>query len=143
MAFWCAAKPVVAVPFWLRAVPKAVNAWPYKLDYRFGKRYRLLKTDDFSSVFALRCQKSRAWLQVLRADNGLGHPRLGLVVGKKTAKRANKRNYMKRSVREWFRLHRHALGAEDIVVRVRQPFGPAEQAQVWRVLDQLLLTPGR
>ena len=124
--------------FWLHAVPKAVNVWLYKLDYRFGKRYRLLKTDDFSSVFALRCQKSRAWLQVLRADNGLGHPRLGLVVGKKTAKRANKRNYMKRSVREWFRLHRHALGAEDIVVRAKMKFEQEDFQAVWQEMQRLL-----
>ncbi len=74
-----------------------------------------------------------------RADNGLGHPRLGLVVGKKTAKRANRRNYMERSLREWFRLHRHALPPQDFVVRVRQPFGPDGREQVWQSLAQLLL----
>lgn len=76
---------------------------------------------------------------MLRADNDLGYARLGLVVAKKNAKRANKRNYMKRVLREWFRLHRHQLGGEDVVVRVRQLFGPAERMSVWHVLDALLL----
>nr|WP_256473489.1 ribonuclease P protein component [Neisseria sp. HSC-16F19] len=113
------------------------------VDYRFGKQYRLLKTDEFSSVFALRRQKSRDWLQILRAPNTLGHARLGLVVGKKAAKRANKRNYMKRCIREWFRLNRHRLPAEDIIVRVRAPFGRTQQAAVWQVLETVLLASGR
>ena len=70
------------------------------LDYRFSKQYRLLKTEEFSSVFALRKQRSSALLHILRSDNNLlGHARLGLVVGKKVAKRANARNYMKRVIR--------------------------------------------
>lgn len=109
------------------------------MDYHFGKKYRLLKTDDFSSVFALRCQKSRAWIQVFHARNTLGFPRLGLVVAKKVAKRANRRNYMKRVLREWFRLHRHELPPADIIIRVRQPFRHVDYAGVIKTLQQLLL----
>ncbi|HRM22950.1 MAG TPA: ribonuclease P protein component, partial [Neisseria sp.] len=39
------------------------------MNARFGKQYRLLKTDDFSSVFALRKQRSRLLLQVLQSEN--------------------------------------------------------------------------
>ena len=59
---------------------------------------------------------------LLSEHNALGLARLGLVVGKKAAKRANKRNYMKRVIREWFRLHQHELPAKDFVVRVRVMF---------------------
>lgn len=113
------------------------------MDYHFGKKYRLLKTDDFSSVFALRCQKSRTWIQVFQARNSLGFPRLGLIVAKKVAKRANRRNYMKRLIREWFRLHKHELPPVDIIIRVRQPFRHAEYAGVVRTLQQLLITADR
>lgn len=113
------------------------------MDYRFGKQYRLLKTDEFSSVFALRRQKSRDWLHILRAPNALPHARLGLVVSKKTAKRAHERNYMKRCIREWFRLNRHRLGSEDIVVRVRAPFGRSQQAAIWQTLAAVLLAAQR
>ncbi|QMT39933.1 ribonuclease P protein component [Neisseria shayeganii] len=106
------------------------------MDRGFGKRYRLLKTEEFSSVFALRRLNSKTAVQVWQMPNGLPHPRLGLAVPKKTAKRANRRNYMKRAVREWFRLNRHRLAANDIVVRVRQPFNAAGRAEVWRQLDQ-------
>ena len=112
------------------------------MDGRFGKAYRLLKTEDFSSVFALRRRRSRHFVQVYRADNGLGHPRLGLVVAKKTAKRANRRNYMKRSVREWFRLHKHALPSQDFIVRVCVAFGREHAAQVHTQLGELMLPDG-
>ena len=109
------------------------------MEFHFGKRYRLLKTDDFSSVFALRCQKSRGCLQIFQARNSLDYPRLGLIVAKKVAKRANKRNYMKRVLREWFRLHKHEMPAVDIIIRVRQPFTHSDYCVVINNLQQLLL----
>lgn len=110
------------------------------LDYRFSKQYRLLKTEEFSSVFALRKQRSSTLLHVLRSDNNLlGHARLGLVVGKKVAKRANARNYMKRVIREWFRCHRAQLPPHDIIVRVRGAFNRHTAHQVRAQLQQLLL----
>ncbi|MDO5640448.1 MAG: ribonuclease P protein component [Neisseria sp.] len=109
------------------------------MEQRFGKQYRLLKTDDFSSVFALRNQRSKSLLQVLQSgDNGLGHARLGLVVSKKTAKRANRRNYMKRVIREWFRQHKAALPPHDFIVRVRQRFDRDNAAEARSQLSALL-----
>ena len=105
--------------------------------HSFGKDCRLLKTEDFSSVFALKRQRARTLVQVFCAESGM--PRLGLVVGKKTARRANRRNYMKRVLREWFRLHRHALPPQDVVVRVRRPFGREDAARVRAELAELLL----
>ena len=107
------------------------------MDCRFPKQYRLLKTDDFSSVFALKKRRSRDFVQVFRAPNDLGFARLGLVVGKKTAKRANRRNYMKRSIREWFRRHRADLPPSDYVVRVKTAFGKEHAAQVWAELAEI------
>ena len=108
--------------------------------YRFGKAYRLLTTEEFSSVFALRKQRSRSFLAVLQSENNtLGHARLGLVVGKKAAKRANKRNYMKRVIREWFRLHQSALPAKDFVVRVRVMFEREQYHEVCKQLAELML----
>lgn len=105
--------------------------------YTFGKKYRLLKTDEFSSVFALRRAVSLGNLRIWRADNALGHPRLGLVVAKKTAKRAHERNEMKRCLREWFRLNRHELPAQDFVVQVRRAFTKQEFPAVRSHLEKL------
>ena len=131
---------MVVVPYWLLAAPKAANAWLYKLDYGFSKQYRLLKTDDFSSVFAYRNRKSRDLLQVSQSgDNGLNHPRLGLVVSKKTTKRANRRNYMKRVIRDWFRRHKAELPPHDFVVRVSRAFEYDRANEARSQLAQLMM----
>ncbi|QMT31327.1 ribonuclease P protein component [Alysiella filiformis] len=106
----------------------------------FGKAYRLLKTEEFSSVFALRKQRSRHFVQVSQSDgNSLEHPRLGLVVSKKAAKRANRRNYMKRVIREWFRCHKNQLPPRDFVVRVRVGFDAQSAQQAREQLAELML----
>ena len=109
------------------------------MDNCFGKAYRLLTTEEFSSVFAFRKQRSRRLIQVLQSDaNTAGHARLGLVVGKKAAKRAVKRNYMKRVIREWFRCRKHSLPPRDYIVRVRTAFGREDCAEACRELAALM-----
>ncbi|PSJ80779.1 ribonuclease P protein component [Neisseria iguanae] len=109
------------------------------MNYSFGRRYRLLKTDEYSSVFALRNRKIHDLLHVSQSgDNGLGHARLGLVVSKKTAKRANKRNYMKRVIRDWFRRHRNQLPPHDYVVQVRRLFTRDNAAEAREQLARLM-----
>ena len=109
------------------------------LNYGFSKQYRLLKTDDFSSVLRSKTGAARDLLQVSQsADNGLNHPRLGLVVSKKTAKRAHERNYMKRVIRDWFRLNKNSLPPHDFVVRVRLAFNRQNAAEARNQLAQLM-----
>lgn len=66
----------------------------------------------------------------------MSHARLGLVVAKKTAKRANKRNYMKRVIREWFRHRRPHLPPVDLVIRVGVRFEHGEAHEIWQQLDE-------
>ena len=86
----------------------------------FARRYRLTKTDEFSSVFGFR-KAIRGKLLMLhyqpRAE-GFTEPRLGLVVGKKLLKKAVDRNRVKRIVREQFRCLRESLPACDLIVRL-------------------------
>lgn len=70
--------------------------------------------------------------------NELGYARLGIVVSKKTARRAVARNYMRRVVREWFRHHRSQMTGRDLVIRVNKPFGRADFDQVMAELVRLL-----
>jgi ribonuclease P protein component len=86
----------------------------------------LLKTDDFSSVFSLRCAVTGTYFQLFgRATDG-APARLGVVVGRKTDKRAVARNYIKRTVRETFRLEAENLAGLDVVVRARKSFSRAQ-----------------
>lgn len=65
----------------------------------------------------------------------LGHPRLGLAVSRKTARRAVGRNRIKRIVREAFRHGYDALPSADIVVISRPPAAEASNQTLTHSLD--------
>jgi ribonuclease P protein component len=91
-----------------------------EVDQSFARRYRLTKTDEFSSVFGFR-KAIRGKLLMLHYQpraTGETDARLGLVVGKKLLKRAVDRNRCKRVLREQFRQRRAELPACDLVVRL-------------------------
>ena len=73
--------------------------------------------------------------------NTLGYPRLGIVVSKKTARRAVARNYMRRVLREWFRLNREQIGGLDLVVKVQKAFARDDfmliQEELQRFMNRL------
>jgi ribonuclease P protein component len=92
----------------------------------FPKRYRLTKTDEYSSVFGFRrAVKSPHFLLHYRPRSEAGEEaairqsaRLGIVVPKKLVKAAVRRNLIKRLARERFRLLRNELPACDLILRL-------------------------
>lgn len=98
----------------------------------FPKAARLLKTDEFSSVFSLRPLRRSAHfvLYMRRRETAPDTPvdatsdegRIGIVVGKKHAPRAVTRNLIKRQAREMFRQRRAALAGWDFVLRLTRRF---------------------
>ncbi len=97
---------------------------------RFTKKTKLIKTDEFSSVFNFRKRISARFLVVHYQPNTLAHARLGLVVGKKIAKLAVDRNYMRRVLREFFRVQQHTINHVDLVIRVQKKFEKEDFVQV-------------
>ena len=98
------------------------------MDQTFARRYRLTKTDEFSSVFGFR-RAIRGKLLMLHYQprpDGLNDVRLGVVVGKKLLKRAVDRNRVKRIVREQFRRERPNLPACDLIVRLAAKPAPLD-----------------
>jgi ribonuclease P protein component len=87
-------------------------------DY-FPRERRIVKTDDFSSVFRLRPKNRTGHFALYARKNVLSCPRLGLVVAKRFAPRAVTRNTIKRICREVFRAAE--LSEMDYIVRL---FGP-------------------
>lgn len=93
----------------------------------FARVRRIVKTDEFSSVFRLRPTQKTAHFVLYTRHNQLPHARLGVVVAKRFAPRAATRNTIKRVTRELFRTS--ALPPIDCVVRlsraVNSKDGPA------------------
>lgn len=109
--------------------------------YRYTRRLRLTKTDEFSSVFSFRTCRSNDYFQAFLLPNTLGHARLGVVVPKRIEKRAVHRNYIKRLVRESFRLHQASLPAHDLIIRAKRTFrradGPAARAALASLFERV------
>lgn len=119
-----------------RVAPRAVTASLSEVtlatgaDQGFRGAHRLHKTDEYSSVFAFRRALRGRFYMLHFRPNGLNTARLGVVVAKKLAKRANVRNLVKRIARETFRRHREALPAMDLVVRLHAPVATATRAEL-------------
>ena len=90
-------------------------------DEGFPKSARLLKTDEYSSVFRLRPWARSAHF-VLYARHTDGPARLGLVTGRKFAPRAATRNLIRRLAREIFRVRRTELEGWDMLLRLHTRF---------------------
>ncbi|WP_156811334.1 MULTISPECIES: ribonuclease P protein component [Cupriavidus] len=94
--------------------------------HAFPKAVRLTKTDEFSSVFALRPRRRSQHFVLYVRPNGLPQARLGLVTGKKFAPRAAERNLVKRMARELFRLRQDQLAGRDVLLRLQAKFPRAD-----------------
>jgi len=93
----------------------------------FARVRRIVKTDEFSSVFRLRPAQKTAHFVLYTRPNALPHARLGVVAAKRFAPRAVTRNTIKRITRELFRTT--PLPGLDCIVRLARPVnakdGPA------------------
>jgi ribonuclease P protein component len=114
----------------------------------YSRDRRIVKTDEFSSVFRLRPVQRTPHFVLYTRSNQLTHARLGIVAAKRFAPRAVTRNTIKRVTRELFRQTR--LPSIDCIVRLSKPVnaktGPATsarlKAELRAELMQLLLLNG-
>ena len=107
----------------------------------FARVRRIVKTDEFSSVFRLRPVQRTAHFVLYIRSNQLAHARLGVVAAKRFAPRAVTRNTIKRVTRELFR--QTPLPAVDCIVRLSKPLNskrdPATSAPLKAVLRAELM----
>lgn len=95
----------------------------------FERARRIVKTDEFSSVFRLKPIFKTPHLVLYVRPNSLPFARLGVVAAKRLAPRAVTRNAVKRAVREAFRQSEllQSLGL-DCVVRLSASLGKKSES---------------
>lgn len=111
----------------------------------FERARRIVKTDEFSSVFRLRPVYRTAHFVLYARPNQLPHARLGVVAAKRLAPRAVTRNTVKRAVREAFRQSELLAGLGlDCVVRLSKALNtkaePARTAAIKELLHAEVLS---
>lgn len=135
--------PRTAALFCRVVVPKAVSVWPFDFSAQvvsqdFSREKRLLTPRHFKAVFDSPTGKVPGKnLLILARENGLDHPRLGLVIGKKSVKLAVQRNRLKRLMRDSFRLNQHLLAGLDIVIVARKGLGEIENPELHQHFGKL------
>ncbi|AGA70966.1 ribonuclease P protein component [Pseudomonas plecoglossicida] len=104
----------------------------------FSREKRLLTPRHFKAVFDSPTGKVPGKnLLILARENGLDHPRLGLVIGKKSVKLAVQRNRLKRLMRDSFRLNQQLLAGLDIVIVARKGLGEIENPELHQHFGKL------
>jgi len=105
-------------------------------DQSFSKQDRLLHRAEFLAVTRRGRRFSTRYFLVFLRANYRGRPRLGLVVSKKVGK-AVKRNYLKRRIREYFRLHKSGFPpSTDIVVIAKKGIPKVTYQMIGSDLDR-------
>ena len=104
----------------------------------FHRRARLSGGAAFGALLRSRRTARSERFLVQALVNSEGFARLGIVVGKRIARRAVDRSRLKRLVRESFRRRQHELGSFDLLVRPRRTLASDEVVMARKELDALM-----
>ncbi len=105
-------------------------------DFSFQAKLRLNSSVDYKNVFAKPVKSSDKYFTVLARSNNTNFARIGLAIAKKYVKKANRRNRIKRVIRESFRLKQHNLKSVDIIVLARFDTDSAANEQLRASLNK-------
>lgn len=89
--------------------PDKTSTGPRRKAAGYSRAMRLVRPKDFDRAFRGGSRARAAVLLVVVHENDLGHSRLGLSIGKRIWRKANRRNRLRRLFREAFRLEYDAL----------------------------------
>ncbi|WP_367674069.1 ribonuclease P protein component [Buchnera aphidicola] len=81
---------------------------------------RLLSVLQYKKVFRYAYKITFKELTIFGKINNIQHSRLGISISKKYIKKAHQRNYLKRLIREFFRLYQHKFLLMDFIVVVKK-----------------------
>ena len=89
-------------------------------DCSFLKKERILKHSDFKTLYQRGKKTDTEHFLVFMRPNDLGWKRLGVTASKATGN-AVARNYVKRLLREYFRLHKTDLPESSDILFIAKP----------------------
>lgn len=105
----------------------------------FLKENRLLNKEDFKNVFSSVFKKigCKYFFGLLKKNN-LKNQRLGIIVSKSNVKKANKRNLIKRIIKESFRLNKEKIQNMDVIVLIKKEINQLKtKKEIRREIDRL------
>jgi ribonuclease P protein component len=101
-----------------RAVSASASERPAPIS-PFPRRQRLIDSRDFQRVLRGRkISRKHGQCRLYGMPNDIDIPRLGLIISKRSVRKAVRRNRLKRIVRESFRLHAHLMPPLDLVIQL-------------------------
>jgi ribonuclease P protein component len=109
---------------------------PHRARFGLGKQQRLARRSGFERLLREGSRRSRSGYTFYLARRQDGPARLGILISRKHAAKATVRNYLKRCIREAFRLEQADLGPLDLLVR--PPYGARPGAAMIAQLRALL-----
>lgn len=101
------------------------------------KKTHLFKKADFTRLFAAQKKPGRLFVLYYQEGNQGKEPLFGLVVSKKYAGTAVRRNLIKRVVREHFRLNQHEVAALQMMFVAKKGVDVASKEALHQDLGQL------
>lgn len=107
-----------------------------KQSYQFSRQQRLIHADEFQQMFRAGRRLKAPSSFFLVKPNQLKQARLGFIVAKKNVRLATKRNYIKRYLRELFRLHQYNFSNLDIVWVAQQGLSQLDKSSLKNYLDK-------
>lgn len=96
---------------------------------------KLCTAESYKNVFSKAQRFGNHSFTLLARKNELDHPRLGLAISKKCAKRAVDRNRIKRIFRESFRMNQHNLPCVDIIAMCKPSAVKLDSREVRKQID--------
>jgi len=88
--------------------------------FTLKRHEKIRKSNDFKTIYLKGAKQKSRHFNIAVLPNNLLWSRLGVTVSKKVGKAAQ-RNYVKRRLREYFRLHKEVLPSSSDIVLTAKP----------------------
>lgn len=111
---------------------------PSRASY-FPKKLRITKPEEFRYLFRTGKKLHTENLVLYIKSNSLGHPRIGISIGRKAAAKSVDRNRIKRLLRESFRTNKTDFNENDIIVVVKNNISQSKMSDVLSEIKSALL----